>query len=342
MSPQTKELAYLGKMPVFDLHCDTLDRLALRASSVYSDFAKQNEFEGILPHRMTSLLDNDAHLSLVRMSGYLWCQCFAVFVPDGLSPDVAWNLYQQVSDFFRKQQKAHPYQIAKVREINEIPTILATGKSAGLLTVENASFFSDSLAPLERLERDGVRMVTLTWNGQNAIASGNETHAGFSSFGKEVVRGLENRRIVVDVSHLNDEGFSELLTFARKPFAASHSNARAICDHPRNLTDDQFKAIADRGGIVGMNFCNDFLISEKRDPTPYDIIRHLEHWLELGGENALALGSDYDGCDVPSWLKPADQIHVLYSAIFQAFGDDLARKIFFDNAYDFFIRSMAL
>lgn len=339
MTPQTTDLAYLNKMPVFDLHCDTLDRLALRSSSMYPDFAQQNAQEGIPVNRLASLYDNDAHISLARMSSYAWCQCFAVFVPDVLPAEDAWRLYEQVVSFFKKQCEVYPYEITAVRDPAEIPSALAAGKCAALLTVEGASFFTDSLAPLDRLELDGVRMVTLTWNGQNALASGNQTHAGFSVFGKEVVKGLENRRIVVDVSHLNDEGFAELLSFSRRPFAASHSNARGVCDHPRNLTDDQFRAIADRGGIVGLNFCNDFLTTEKRDPTSEDIIRHLEHWLELGGESVIALGSDYDGCDVPSWLKPADHVHVLYGEVLRAFGDTVAKRLFFDNAFDFFARS---
>lgn len=342
MAALTSNLDYRGKIPVFDLHCDTLDRLALRNSSVYPDFAHQNKAEGIPVNRMTSLYDNDAHMSLARMRGYAWCQCFAVFVPDVLQGDTAWQLYEQVTGYFKEQCAQYPYEIAAIRDPQEIPTALATEKSAALLTVEGASFFTDSLAPLDKLELDGVRMVTLTWNGANAIASGSDTHAGFTAFGREVVKGLENRRIVVDVSHLNDEGFAELLGFARRPFAASHSNSRAICDHPRNLTDDQFRAIADRGGVVGLNFCNDFLTTERRDPTPQDVLRHIEHWLDLGGENAITLGSDYDGCDVPSWLKPADRIHVLYEEVFKTFGEFIAKKLFFENAFAFFTQSTKL
>lgn len=339
MSIQPSDSVFLPKMPVFDLHCDTLDRLSLRNSTVYPDFAVQNKKEGISVNRLTSLYDNDAHMSLARMSNYAWCQCFAIFVPDVLQGEDARRLYEQVKSFFKEQCKTYPYEITAIRHAQEIPTAIATDKCAALLTVEGASFFTDSLAPLDDLELDGVRMVTLTWNGQNAIASGNQTHAGFSIFGKEVVKGLENRRIVVDVSHLNDEGFAEFLEFSRRPFAASHSNSRAVCEHPRNLTDDQFRAIADRGGVVGLNFYNGFLTAEKREATSEDMLRHIEHWLDLGGERAVTLGSDYDGCDVAAWLKPSDKIHVLYGEIARVFGDPIAKKIFFDNAYNFFIRN---
>lgn len=342
MVAQSSEFAYLGKIPVFDLHCDTLDRLALRDSNVYPDFAKQNALEGIPSSRLSSLYDNGAHISLDRTKHYAWCQCFAVFIPDVLQGGDAWRLYEQVRRFFREQCEKYPYEIAPIRDPHDIPTALAAGKTAAIFTIEGASFFTDSLAPLDTLEQDGVRMVTLTWNGQNAIASGSQTHSGFTTFGKEVVKGLENRRIVVDVSHLNDEGFGELLGFSRRPFAASHSNARAVCNHPRNLTDDQFRAIRDRDGIVGLNFCNDFLTTEQREPTPEDMIRHIDHWLALGGEHVVALGSDYDGCEVPSWLKPADRIQTLYHEIARCFGADIAQKLFFDNAFNFFERSAKL
>jgi len=329
----------LEKLRIFDLHCDTLDRLALRDSSVYPGFAKQNTSEGISPARMSSLFNNDAHVSLARMSNYAWCQCFAVFVPDVLFGEEAWRLYEQVTGFFSEQCEAHAQEVVAIRDFVEMSPALTAGKCAAILTVEGLSFLTDSLAPLDRLERDGVRMVTLTWNAQNAVASGKQTHAGFSVFGRKVVRELEARRIIVDVSHLNDEGFAELLDFSQRPFVASHSNSCAVCDHPRNLTDDQFRAISSQGGLVGLNFCNNFLISEKRDPTPEDVLRHIEHWLALGGEHAIALGSDYDGCDVPSWLRPADRLLVLYEETMREFGEDIAKRLFFDNAFDFFVRN---
>lgn len=342
MATQSSELAYLEKMPVFDLHCDTLDRLALRSSKLYEGFVEQNASEGISVDRLRSLYDNDAHVSLARMKFYAWCQCFAIFIPDTLQAEDSWRLYLQVRDFYREQCELYPYEIAALRDPNEIPTTLAAEKCAAFLTVEGTSFFADSLAPLDTLELDGVRMVTLTWNGKNAIASGNQTQDGFTSFGREVVKGLENRHIAVDVSHLNDKGFAELLDFSRRPFVASHSNSRAICDNPRNLSDDQFRAISERAGIVGLTYCNEFLTTEKREPTLEDLIRHISHWLEMGGERCIALGSDYDGSDVPLWLKPADKVYVVYQEVARVFGDYIAKRLFFDNAYEFFIRNAKL
>jgi membrane dipeptidase len=144
-------------------------------------------------------------------------------------------------------------------------------------------------------------MLTLTWNGKNDIASGNDTADGMSDFGREAVRALEDHRIVVDVSHLNDAGFADLLHVATRPFVASHSNSRAVCPHPRNLTDAQFGEIRDRGGLVGINYYRAFIadVPAGKDVTFDQLSRHIDHFLSLGGEKVLALGSDFDGSDTP-------------------------------------------
>ena len=151
-------------------------------------------------------------------------------------------------------------------------------------------------------------------------------------------KDLERRGIIVDVSHLNDAGFKDVCATARRPFAASHSNARAVCGHPRNLADWQLRELADCGGIAGLNFCTQFLTDRLADPTRDDVLRHVDHVLETAGEDVLALGSDYDGCDVPSWLEPCDRIGALHELLACEFGRDIADKVFFRNARDFFER----
>lgn len=152
------------------------------------------------------------------------------------------------------------------------------------------------------------------------------------------MRELERRRIAVDVSHLNDAGFKDVCAVADRPFAASHSNARAICGHPRNLADWQLRELADRGGVAGLNFCRDFLSQTHADPMPDDVLRHVDHVLETAGEDVLALGSDYDGCDVPGWLDPCDRVGDLHALLAREFGRTVADKAFFGNAHAFFAR----
>ena len=330
-----------GAMRIFDLHCDTLDRLALHASAEYPAFAPQDG--GVAHERMSSLADNDAHISLDAIGAYAWCQCFAVFVPDELRGDAAWRFFEHVHAYFDDQMAAHADRVEQVRDVRRLPDVLESGKTAALLTVEGGAFFDgSSLERVERIAEAGVKMLTLTWNGENAIGSGYDTDHGLTAYGKRVVGAFEGEKIVVDVSHLNDRGFSDLCDCATRPFAASHSNARAVCGHKRNLTDAQIRAIAESGGIVGLNFCTQFLSDVHADPTRDDVLRHVDRICEAGGEDVLALGSDYDGCDVPSWLAPAGKVGSLHALIAEHFGMSVADKVCFDNALAFFERNEVL
>ena len=329
-----------GRLRVFDLHCDTLDRLAFHGDpTVPGGFAAHDA--PIPAARMSSLADNDAHISLARTAPFAWCQCFAAFIPDEVRGDEAWALFRRVQSVLERELERCGDKLAQARTMAEVDAALAAGKTAAVLTVEGASFLEDdgqAESRLDALADAGVRMVTLTWNGPNALGSGNDTSHGLTGFGRSCVGELERRGIVVDVSHLNDAGFKDVCATARRPFAASHSNARAVCGHPRNLADWQLRELADCGGIAGLNFCTQFLTDRLADPTRDDVLRHVDHVLETAGEDVLALGSDYDGCDVPSWLEPCDRIGALHELLACEFGRDIADKVFFRNARDFFER----
>ncbi len=390
---------------VFDLHCDTLDRLEF-----YGDFSMPGGYAAhdasVAPADMAGLARNVADISLEGMEGrglatgapsglgaeqgraacassglaaerggdeaaalqpdalgrrLRWCQCFAVFVPDQLRGAEAWALFNRVNGRFRRELERNAERIEQVRPrpgavlcndgpadcgfSSRVEAVWAQGKSAAVLTVEGASFLEDdgtALARLDALEQAGAAMVTLTWNGANALGSGNDTPGGLTPFGRRMVAELESRRIAVDVSHLNEQGFSDLCACATRPFAASHSNARAVCDHPRNLADWQLREIGRCGGVVGLNYFQDFLADTPDQATPDQVLRHVEHMLELAGEHAVALGSDYDGCDVPDWLRPCFKVSGLYDLLERAYGSTLAERIFFRNALDFFDRASAL
>lgn len=337
-----KETVTRAPLCVFDLHCDTLDRLALFGESS-SDWAVDLN-EGLTASHMASLSSNGCHISLERTAGYLWCQCLAVFIPDEYRGAAAWSLFERVQAYFTRELDKHSDRLAQVRMMTDVQAAFDARKLAGMLTIEGAGFLEDDStaeARLDALTAAGVRMVTLTWNGPNALGSGNDTIDGLTGFGRAAVRELEQRGIVVDVSHLNDAGFRDVCACAERPFAASHSNARAVCNHPRNLADWQLREIAERGGIVGFNYCNHFLSELHDDPTRDDVLRHVDHILEVAGERVLALGSDFDGCDPPSWLVPCDKVDNLYALLAREFGVDIAGQVFFHNAHDFFARAEA-
>ena len=331
----------MARIDIFDLHCDTLDRLALHSAAPELGFSKQDA--AIPAERMASLADNDAHVALGRMlgAGYGWCQCFAAFIPDGLGAQRSWGVFETVRDFFRVQLEQHAALIEQVRDARDIRRIVDGGKCAGMLTVEGGSFIEGDVSRVHAAADAGVKMLTLTWNGKNAIASGNQTGDGLTSFGRQVIAAMEERRVAVDVSHLNDRSFWDVVEASKRPIAASHSNVRSVCGHPRNLTDDQVKALVERRGVIGLNFCRDFLREDGADPSSDDVLRHIDRFLALGAEHALALGSDYDGCDVPSWLDPAEKVGALHDLIAQEFGDGIAEAICFGNAHAFFTRNEA-
>lgn len=329
-------------LAVFDLHCDTLDRTAqpLLPPDLIGDFDEWPEPAPVgVPGEPFDLATTPFHINLQQTEGVDWCQCFAVFIPDGLSPEQALAFFELVAPVLAAQCELHPARLEQARDARDINAIVEQGKMAALLTVENAKMLAAAPDALDRLASADVKMASLSWNRANPLASGHETSEGLTRLGRSMIRGLEKRRIVLDVSHLNDEGFRDVLECSTRPFVASHSNARAVCPHARNLTDDQIRAIAERGGVIGLNYCNEFLTWEHDDPTFSDVMFQVDHLITVGGEGVLALGSDYDGCDTPSWLVPCNNVRNLHDLLATELGDELAERVMWGNAHDFFVRN---
>ena len=310
-------------MYLFDLHCDTVTRL--------------HDGERLAPGDR-SLRQNGAHLALGRMACYDWCQCFAIFMPDEYRGEAAVDYFESCYRFFTGQLAENADLAAQAFTAADIREIISGGRCAALLTVEGGSALAGDLGRIARLRECGVRVLTLTWNGKNELGSGMACDEGLTPLGREALPLLEEAGIVVAVSHLSDSGFWEVQKRARRPFIATHSDSRAVCGHGRNLTDDQFRAVAAAGGVVGLNFSTHFLAADDPDPSYAALSAHLGHFLALGGEDAVALGSDYDGTDVPSWLEPAERIGGLYGRVKAEYGEKLAQKLFFQNAMAFFER----
>ena len=184
-------------------------------------------------------------------------------------------------------------------------------------------------------------MASLSWNAPGPLASGhNAPERGLTPLGRAALAEMERVHMIVDVSHLNDRCFDEVAALTERPFVASHSNSRAVCGHRRNLTDAQFGEIRDRGGLVGLNFADIFLGDRAPDikPTFDDISRHIDHWLELGGEHIIALGSDFDGCDTPPVIETAAQMPAFQQRLEKRFGERVTARLCSENALAFFER----
>ena len=180
----------------------------------------------------------------------------------------------------------------------------------------------------------------LTWNEDNvlcgaAMASGN----GLTERGREFVRAAQRMGVVLDMSHLSERGFWDVLEIAEKPVLAGHSNAAALCPHPRNLTDAQFTALVKSGGAAGLNYYPEFL-GLGRDLAA--IVAHAEHWLSLGGEKTVCLGGDLDGIEAPpKGMSGVESAGELYNAMLRKnWSEDLVRDIFYNNLRDFFGRAL--
>lgn len=322
-------------MHIIDLHCDTLTELLERGCS---------------------LCGNDLHFDLDRLpDGYGWCQTFAAFMPDTLRGKAAVEYFEKLHAVFAGCMERFPQRIGHAFSADDIERLWQEGKTAALFSVEGGSALGGELANIERLRRRGIRFLTLTWNGENELAGGIGAGTGLTGFGRAAVPLLEEAGIIIDVSHLSDAGFRELESIARRPYAATHSCSRAVYGHRRNLTDRQFAAIVQRGGLVGLNFCTAFLcasgeltpeerenevpcLPEERVP-PAALTAHILHFLELGGEDVLALGSDFDGCTVPYFLRGTRQLPKLEEILREAGLDSgLIEKIFWKNALDFLRR----
>lgn len=302
---------------IIDLHCDTLSECAKRGL----------------------MLKNDVlHFSLDKLPhGFRLCQAMAVFMPDNLRGGDAVIYFEHVYENFLLQMRQYRDEISQVEYTDEIEKYLDVKPFAAILTVEGGSALGGELERVSRLHDCGVKMMTLTWNGENEICGGVSTDLGFTEFGRKAVAEMECLRMAVDVSHLSDRGFFELCGFASKPFAASHSNSRAICGSRRNLTDEMFTEIARRGGIVGLNYYKNFLRDDGKDGTIGDLLRHAHHFLELGGENTLALGSDFDGAEVPDYINGIGKIGFLEESLEKSgIPAAVVGKILFHNANRFF------
>jgi membrane dipeptidase len=177
----------------------------------------------------------------------------------------------------------------------------ANGKIAALLTIEEGGILNNDINRLYELYNQGIRLITLTWNHENCIGYPNSKdeaimEKGLKPFGVEVVEKMNELGMIIDVSHLSDGGFWDVLKYSNKPVVASHSNARSLCNHPRNLSDEMIKKLADKGGIAGINLYP-YFINKRGKATVEDIADHVWHMYQTGGENVIAVGTDFDGFD---------------------------------------------
>ena len=303
-------------MKIFDLHCDTLLK-----------FHENNQY---------SLSKNNGHITeRGLLQGDYLAQCFAIYQPAEITGDDGFEFFKNQCETFNNViNGSSALEFARTK--SDLERNRLNGKASAVLTVENADFLQGDLSRIESVTQNRVKILGLTHNNENCLGFPHSTDRTLNAlplkrFGCEVIDALNFTDITVDVSHLNEGGFWSVAKLSKKPFVATHSGCKALCNHSRNLTDEQIKAIAESGGVVGCVFYSHFL--NGTDSTKVkDIIRHLEHLIKIGGEDIAALGSDFDGMDCGLEFGNASGMPKLSEAIVQKFGCSVAEKICFKNA----------
>lgn len=302
-------------MKLFDLHCDTLYRAFTEGKSI---------------------IKNDFEISVERGREFdRWFQCMAVWIPDSVRGENAERLVESCCALLECELSdcnAQNIDVAKIDTVSDV-----NSRSNIMLTIEGGAALNGKLENIERYRKLGVRAMTLTWNGHCEIGDGAdvENPKGITDFGRKAVEEMERCGIAVDVSHASDKLFYDVAELAKRPFIATHSNSRNICSHRRNLTDEQFGIIKSRGGIVGLNFHKFFLAEEKQSIK--DIIKHAEYFLSIGGEDVLAIGTDFDGGELPDDIHGIEDMHKIYNEFARLnYSETLLEKLFFKNAFNFY------
>lgn len=310
-------------MKLIDLHCDTILGIGRTGKS---------------------LRENDMHLDLQKMKqADTLAQCFAIFVHqeackrNGINP---YDFYQQYKQVFLKEMEENKDMIAQAFSSEDILKNREKGLMSGILTIEAGEPLEGKKERVEEFKKDGVRMITLTWNFENEIGFSNKTGGHLKPVGKEIVDTMNQLGVLVDVSHLSDEGFWDCIELAgsRYPVVASHSDARALCDHSRNLTDDMLKALGNTDGMVGVNYCADFLIPGADHATMEAVLQHTLHLINKAGVDHVAIGSDYDGIGSTLEWKDASGTPMLLDYLHKKISWDDLEKITHRNALRVFDR----
>ena len=305
-------------MKVIDMHCDTI-------SELHKDHLQGGS---------SSILENSLMIDLKKMqAGDYGLQNFALFTSLERAEGKPFEYCMGRLDTFYTEMEAHSDMIGIVRSYRDIEDNWRKGRMSALLTIEEGGVCQGSLRFLRDFYRLGVRMMTLTWNFPNELGFPNKRERredgttylvpdqsnGLTGTGIEFVEEMERLGMIIDVSHLNDAGIWDVFRHTKKPFVASHSNARAVASHPRNMTDDMIRELADRGGVMGINYYTCFLRDFCQDEAPVSrvsyMVEHMKHIRNVGGIGCLGLGSDFDGIECELEMKDASMVPMLADAM---------------------------
>ena len=300
---------------MIDLHCDTIMQLLDHPDS------------GDL-YRNTWKIDIEK-----LQKAHSKVQDFALFINLGETND-PYGRYEEMRNLCTTQIHLYGEHIQHVLSYQDVKSVYESGKIGALMSIEEGGVLGGDLDKLKQAYQDGVRLITLTWNYPNGLGEPHcgEQHKKLTPKGIEFVEAMQDLGIVVDCSHLNDAGTEQLGDILDVPFVASHSNAREVTAHTRNLPDNLIKLIANKGGVIGLNFAQSFLGTSPVSRID-DIVKHGLYLINKGGEDVVALGTDFDGIKPNTEIKDASEMYRLYDAFNEAgLSVEQCEKLFWKNA----------
>ncbi|MBA4494423.1 dipeptidase [Paenactinomyces guangxiensis] len=292
-----------------------------------------------------SFYDTHSNLDVTYLrlrEGQVGLQTFAIYIPPTVAIGQKFEVaVKQIDEFYEKviQDGEKMFLVTSGEQLDEC----SPARIGALLSLEGADALQGELKYLRTFYRLGVRKMGLTWNHANEVADGiqEERGGGLTSFGREVVEEMKRLGMILDVSHLSIKGFWEVIEYPDLPVYASHSNCRAVCPHVRNLEDDQIKALINRDGLIGITYVTHFVKFPHGEVTIDDLIKHIEHVCELGGENQIFFGSDFDGIDKKIRdLEHAGQVNNLKKALLKRYPETLVKKWAWENGYRFYLKNL--
>lgn len=286
------------------------------------------------PYRMYwengALYENNFHNSIKKQKGFRTLLLYAIFMdPEKLSEfSTPMAYFEALYENFRQELAKHTDQVELVTSAKALPH---AKKQQAMLAVEGGNLI-DSVDDVDYLWKKGIKILTLTWNNSNKLAKSqmSKESGGLSPFGQKVIKKMNRLGMIADLSHASDETFWDVLSVSEKPVLVSHSNSRVLCNHPRNVTDEMFRALMENGGVLGINFYPPFL-GENADISL--IFSHIEHFLDLGGENHIGFGSDFDGIDqLPKGIEDISSFTAIHNEMEKRnYPKALIEKIFYKN-----------
>lgn len=309
------------EMRIIDTHCDTIGERIARSQG------------------QVTLRNNEGHINIEKLQkGGALAEFFAIFIPtydSGAEKGVQlppYEYFQFVYQAYLKELEANKDVLAPAMNCDDILRNKAAGKMSSVLTVEDGVPLDGKMERLEEFYQKGVRLISYTWNYENSLGFPNSKDPavmskGLKPFGLECVARMNELGMLIDVSHLSDGGFWDIVEHSKKPFMASHSCCRALCNHTRNLTDDMLKALGEKGGVVGINFASQFLNEGSGYTDIASVVRHMLHIRDKAGIDALGFGSDFDGISSELEFKDYSGMPLIVDALTQHFTDDEIEKI---------------